>query len=114
MVKFFEQSEIEELPPTERDKIKKQKQELDEVQYSYNHNYGNCMLSCTHKRKFNRNIYIPGVIRNGLCYTMPLMICRERLPADFEEATVVNSFDKVYQDDLPFRKACDAKAVELI
>ena len=45
---------------------------------------------------------------------MPLMICRERLLADFEGATVVNSFDKAYQDDLPFRKACDAKVVKLI
>ena len=112
MIKFFEPSEIEELPPTERDKMKKQYK--DEVTVNYNHNYGNCILCCTHKRKFNRNIYIPGVIRIRLCYTMPLMICRKRLPADFEEATVVNSFEKAYQDDLSYRKACDAKAVELI
>ena len=114
MIKFFEQTEIEELPLKEREKIKNQKLHMDEIHYSYNHNFGNCILTCTHKRKFNRNIYIPGVIRNGLCYTMSLIICKNRLPADFEEATVVNSFEKAYRDDLPYRKACDAKAVELI
>lgn len=112
MMRFFEQAEIDELPVEERDKIRNQK--LDDFTRTYDHNYGNYILCCTHKRKFNRNIYVPGVIRNGLCYTMPLMISRKRLPADFKEATVVNSFDKAYQEDLPFRKACDAKAVELI
>ena len=97
MIKFFELSKIKELPPNKRDKIKNQYK--DEVTISHNHNYGNCILFCRYKRKFNRNIYIPGVIWNGLCCTMPLMICRTRLPANFEEATVVNSFEKAYQDD---------------
>ena len=111
MVKFFEPHKIKELPMRERDKIKNQK--LDEVTRNYNHNFGNCILFCTHKRKFNRNVYIPWVIRNGLCNTMPLIL-RSDIPADVEGATIYNSREKAYKDDLSFRKACDAKVAELI
>ena len=62
---------------------------------------------------FNRNIYIPGVIWNGLCYTMPLLF-QSYLPADFEGSTNFNSLEKAYQKYLSFQKACDAKAIKLI
>ena len=65
MLKFFEPDEIEELPEVERDKVRAQ--QLDAVTETYNHNYGNCILTCTHRKKFNRNVYIPGIKRAGLC-----------------------------------------------
>ena len=74
MIKFFEPGEIAELPNVHRNKLKGQK--LDQVTEKYDNNYGNCILVCTHKSKYNRNIYIPGVIRAGLCYTMPLILPR--------------------------------------
>ena len=60
MLKFFEPEEIEELDDDEKERVRNQK--LDEVTEKYNHNYGNCILTITHKRKFNRNIYIPAII----------------------------------------------------
>lgn len=44
---------------------------------------------------------------------MLLLLCSD-IPADFKEATVLNSREKAYQDDLSFWKACDVKAVELV
>ena len=61
------------IPNLKRQAAKIQKQELDDTTKSYTHNYGNCMLCCTHKNKSNHNIYIPGIICAGLCYTMPLI-----------------------------------------
>ena len=71
------------------------------------------MLCCTHKSKHNRNVYIPGIIRAGLCYTMPLII-PSGLKASDPSATIFNSKDKAYQDDKDFRKNCDAKTMQLI
>ena len=80
---------------------------------TYNHNYGNCILTCTHRKKFNRNVYIPGIIRAGLCYTLPLII-PSGLPASDPSATVYTSREKAYNDDPSFRKRCDSKAMSLI
>ena len=50
MLKFFEPEK--EVPANQQEKIRNQK--LDEVVKQYDHNYGNCILSCTHKKKFNK------------------------------------------------------------
>ena len=63
MLKFFDELEIAEMPPEMQDKINNQV--LNEATSEYNHNYGNCILCCTNKRKFNKNVYIPGIIRAG-------------------------------------------------
>lgn len=42
------------------------------------------------------------------------MILRSDIPADVEGATIYNSREKAYRDDLLFRKACDANVTELI
>ena len=70
MLKFFDPDE--EISVEQQEQLKNQK--LDAIVQQYDHNYGNCILACTHKKKFNRNVYIPGIIRAGLCYTMLLVI----------------------------------------
>lgn len=81
---------------------------LDEVTEKYNCNYRDCILVCTHKWKFNRNIYIPGMIQNGPCYTMPLIL-RSNVPVDRKGATFFTWREKAYYEDRSFRDACDAK-----
>ena len=49
MLKFFKAKE--ELPEYQPEQIKNHK--FDEVTKQYNHNYGNCILSCTYKKKSN-------------------------------------------------------------
>ena len=96
ILKFFDELEITEMPPDMKDKINNQV--LNEDTTEYNHNYGNCILCCTHKRKFNRNMYIPGIICAGLCYTMPLII-PSGLKASDPTANIFNSSEKACQDD---------------
>ena len=55
MLKFFNPGE--EVPECQWDRIKNQK--LDDVTKLYDHNCRNCILACTHKKKFNQNVYIP-------------------------------------------------------
>ena len=62
MLKFFDTEE--QIPETQRDKIKNQK--LDGVTKCYDNNYGNCILPCTHKKKFDQNIHIPRIIHARL------------------------------------------------
>ena len=69
-------------------------------------------VCCTHKNKHSYNIYIPGIIRAGLCYTIPLIIPSGLQPSD-PAATIFNSQEKAYQDDKDFRKSCDLKAMKL-
>ena len=109
MVKFFEPEE--EVPANQQEKIRNQK--LDEVVKQYDCNYGNCILSCTHKKKFNQSIYIPGIICAGLCYTMPLII-PSGLKSSDPSATVFNSREKAYAKDNEFKKKCDLLAMKLI
>ena len=118
MLKFFDAKEIDEMeelpiPQLRREAAKIKRQELDDVSKKYTHNYGNCMLCCTHKSKHNRNVYIPGIIRAGLCYTMPLII-PSGLKASDPSANIFNSKDKAYEDDNDFCKDCDAKTMQLI
>ena len=62
------------------------------------------MLCCTHKNKFNCNIYIPGIICAGLCYTMPLIV-PDGLQAFDLAATIFNSQEKAYKEDKTLKQA---------
>ena len=86
MLKFFEPEE--ELPETQKQRVRNQR--LDDVTKQYDHNFGNCILACTHKKKSNRNVYIPGIIRAGLSYTMPLIL-PSGLRATDPSASILNS-----------------------
>ena len=111
MLKFFDELEIAEMSLEMQDTINNQV--FNKVTSEYNHNYGNCILCCTHKRKFNKNVYIPGIIRAGLCCTMPLII-PSGLKASDPTANIFNSREKAYQDDKDFCRQCDLKSIQLI
>ena len=111
MLKFFDEMEIAKMPPNMRNKINNQV--LNKDTSEYDHNYGNCILCCTHKRKFNRNVYIPGIICTGLYYIMPLII-PSGLKASNPTANIFNSREKAYQDDEDFRRKCNLKSSQLI
>ena len=102
---------MEELPiPQLRRKAAKIKeQELDGVTKKYyNHNFDNCMLWCTHKTKFNYNVYIPGIIQTGLCYMMMLVILLGFKPSN-PTVNIFNSQEKAYQEDKDSWKNSDMK-----
>ena len=70
----------------------------------YDHNYVNCILACTHKKKFNRNVYIPGIICAGSHYTIPIIL-PSGLFADNPSEEALNSI--VYNKDVAFCKKCN-------
>ena len=109
MLKFFEPEE--EVPANQQEKIRNQK--LDEVVKQYDHNYGNCILSCTHKKKFNRNVYIPGIICAGLCYTMSL-IKPSGLQSTDPHASVFNLREKTYLNNQEFKNKYNMMSMRLI
>ena len=79
MLKLFNHKEIDEMEELSIPKLQQQaaairKQKLDKTTKKYTLNYSNCMLCCTHKNKHICNIFTPGIIRAGFCYTMPLVI----------------------------------------
>ena len=76
----------------------------------FDHNYGNCIFQCVHKRKQKQNIHIPGIICAGLCYMMPLIV-PSGLYASDSSATTFNSREKAYNDDQAFKKKCDLKTL---
>ena len=112
MLKFFNQEDIDEMEKLSIWKLQKQaakirEQELNITIKKYTHNFGNCMLCCTHKNKFNCNIYITGIIQAGLCYAMHLAI-PSGLKSSDPAASIFNSQEKVYKEDI-FWKSCDLK-----
>ena len=115
MLKFFNPKELDEMeelpiPKLQQQAVAIRKQELDDKSKKYTLNYRNCMLCFTHKNKHSCNIYIPGIIWTGLCYTMPLVIPSGLQPSD-SLATIFNSQEKAYQDDKDFMKSCNLKAM---
>ena len=117
-LKFFNQEEIDEMkelliPKLRRQAAKIKEQELDSTTKKYTHNFSNCMVCCSHKNKFNYNIYILGIICAGLCYTMPLFIPSD-LKASDPTASIFNSQEKVCKENKEFRKSCDLKMMQLI
>ena len=112
MLKFFEPDEINDLPTPEKARV--ENQQLDRVTEQYDHNFGNCILSCTHRAKSNRNIYIPGIIRSGLCYTLPLLIPPGVIASNHPSATPLNSLDKALDVDPVFNLNCKQKSLKAI
>lgn len=97
MLKLFDPEE--DSPKVQEKKIMNQK--LDQVTEQCDHNYGNCIFACTHKMKFNMNIYIHWIIVAGLCNAIPLMI-PSSLSADDLSATVFNLGHKLYNNYVDF------------
>ena len=58
-------------------------------QSDYQMDYGSCTLTCVHRKLPCKNIEIPGIIRGGLCFTLPLIL--PDLPKDHPEACILNS-----------------------
>ena len=58
----------------------------------YNHDYGTYMLTCVNCQKHSRSLYVPGIIRSGLCFTQPLIV--PSLGEDKPKATVLNSLER--------------------
>ena len=99
ILKFFEKDK----DILDKDRERRKSQKLDDVTSLYDHNYGKCILQCVHKGNQNLNVYIPGIIWVGLCYTMPLVM-PIGLFADDLNVNVFNSKDKAYNDDPVFQK----------
>ena len=55
---------------------------------SYNTDYGNCALICVHWTTKAKNITIPGIIKAGLCFTLPLIL--PDLDPSHPDATILN------------------------
>ena len=111
MLEFFDPSEIVKMPPYLKNQINNQV--LGNKTSDYDHNYGNCILCCTHKKKFDWDVYIHWIICAGLCYTKPLMISSGLKTSD-PTANFFKSQEKAYQDDKDFCQKCDLKSVQLI
>jgi len=84
------------------------KVDLDNTQYNFD--YGNSLLTCTHRS--SQNLNVPGVIRSGLCFTQPLII--PDLPASHAKATIYNSKEMALRNDPVFKSKCKSKHLELI
>ena len=89
----------------------KQSINLDDTN-RYNLDYGNCTLTCVHQTTKHKIIVVPGIIRAGLCFTMPLLL--PDLPANDPYATIINSSEMRYSLDSKFRKQCDVAAIQNI
>ena len=109
MLKFFDLDE--ELPEDQQEQIWNQK--LDDITKQYNHNYGNCILMCTHNKKSNRNVYISGIICAGLCYTMSL-IKPSGLQSTDPHASVFNLREKTYLNNQEFKNKYNMMSMRLI
>ena len=68
---------------------------------TYNLDYGNCSLTCVHRATKAKNIVIPGIIKAGLCFTLPLIL--PDLDPSHPEANVLNSFTFARQHCKDFR-----------
>ena len=81
-------------------------------QSDYQMDYGNCTLTCVHQKLPFKNIEIPGIIRDGLCFTLPLIL--PDLPKDHPEACILNSFQLAYENDPNFKQECDKMAMKYL
>ncbi len=78
----------------------------------YQLDFGNCKLICFHRSTKSRNVEVPGVIRSGLCYTLPLIV--PDLEASHPKATIFNSSEKRLKFDKKFRNECQVMQYKLI
>ena len=83
---------------------------VDVENIDYKSDYGTCLLICVHRKKYSRNVIIPGIIRNGLCFTQPLL--PPNLLASHPKATIYNSSEKLRQECLEFDSKCKQKALK--
>ena len=81
-------------------------------QLDYQMDYGNCTLTCVHRKLPCKNIEIPGIIRGGLCFTLPLIL--PDLPKDHPEACILNSSQLAYENDPKFQQECDEMAMKFL
>ena len=102
MLKFLEKGD--NMPDKEQEIRKNHK--LNEVTSLYDHNYGNVILQCLHKCKQNQNVYIPGIIKAVLFYTM-LLVIPSGLSTYYSNTPIFNLKNKAYQDNPVFRKKHD-------
>ena len=72
--------------------------------------YGNCTLTCVHRKLPCKNIEILGIIRGGLCFTLPLILLD--LPKNHPEACILNSSQMAYENDPKFQQECDKMAMK--
>ena len=111
MLKFFDPMEMVKMRMKPHLKNQINNQVLDDKTSNYDYNHKNCILCCTHKKKFDQNVYIPGTNCVGLFYIMPLIIPSE-LKTSNPTANVFNSQEKAYQDDKDLYWKCDLKSVQ--
>ena len=79
-------------------------------QSDYQMDYGSCSLICVHWKLKRKNIEILGIIRGGLCFTLPLIL--PDLPKDHLEASLLNSSKLAYENDPKFQHNCDKLAMK--
>ena len=72
---------------------------------------GTCMLIAPHKNRHNRNIYVPGIIRSGLCFMQPLIF--PNLKANHPDANANTSSDYLKKIDPKFRQQVKVKSLKL-
>ena len=56
------------------------------------------------------HIEIPGIVRGGLCFTLPLIL--PDLPSNHPDATKFNSSQIAYASDPEFKKRCDSLTLQ--
>ena len=62
--------------------------------------YGSCTLTCIHHNCKRMNIEIPGIVRDDLGFTLPLIL--PDLPKDHPEASLLNSSQIAQEQDPKF------------
>ena len=85
---------------------------LGKVNYNDKGNYGNCMLMAEHKKRDTQDIYVPGIIRSGLCYTEPLI--PPEISADHPKATIYNSPELLRRKDKEFDNQVNEETLKFI
>ena len=99
------------MPEDQQEQIKNQK--LDDVTKQYDHNYGNFILSCTHKKKVQLKFLYS---QNNLFWIMLYYVAHHTsgLQSTDPHASVFNSREKAYLSNRKFKKKCDMMSISLI
>ena len=85
---------------------------IDPDNINYRMDYGTCMLIASHRNQSSRNIYIPGVICSGLCFTQPLIY--PNLEREHPDASPKTSSEVLKEVDSKFKQECKTKALEML
>ena len=81
-------------------------------QNEYHLDYGHCTLTCIHDSLKRKNVEIPGIVRGGLCFTLPLIL--PDLPPDHPDANKSNSSKIAYETDKEFQESCDSLKLQTL